>query len=234
MNFISPKTPWLAKKTFPSYVWDIPSKEKIIYLTFDDGPTPVITEKVLEILATYKAKATFFCIGKNIIENPIVYQHILDEGHAIGNHTYTHEKGWLTTKNDYVDSVEKTQETIQQTSNSTNLQKLFRPPYGRIKPSQGKALQKLGYKIIMWDVLAIDWDASISEKKVLQNVLNNTESGSIIVLHDSVKASKNMLSVLPKILDYFDKKGFAFKKIEFGKIPAIPAKAGIHKKSAKV
>lgn len=219
MNFISPKTPWLAKKTLPSYVWDIPSKDKTIYLTFDDGPTPEITEKVLEILATYKAKATFFCIGKNIAKNSAIYQQILDQDHAIGNHTFTHEKGWLTTKIDYVDSVQKTQEIMSkyEASNSkliTHNSKLFRPPYGRIKPSQGKALQKLGYKIIMWDVLAIDWDASISEKKVLQNVVDNTESGSIVVLHDSLKASKNMLYALPKILDYFNKKGFVFKKID--------------------
>lgn len=214
MNFISPKTPWLAKKAFPSYVWDIPTKEKVIYLTFDDGPTPLITEKALEVLAKYNAKATFFCIGKNITENPVIYRQILDEEHAIGNHTYNHLKGWKTATKAYVESTVKTEQTIQQINKSINQQKLFRPPYGRIKPSQANALQKLGYNIIMWDVIAFDWETSISKEEVLQNVINNTENGSVVVLHDSVKASKNMLYALPKILDYFSEKGFVFKKIE--------------------
>ena len=214
LNFLSPKTPWLAKKAFPSYVWELPSKEKVIYLTSDDGPTPVITEKVLEILATYKAKATFFCIGKNIDENPTIYKELLDNGHAIGNHTYNHLKGWKATTKEYLENTLKTEHTIQQISKLTNQQKLFRPPYGRIKPSQGKALQKLGYKIIMWDVLAIDWNSSISKEQVLENIVSNTVDGSIVVMHDSMKASKNMLYALPKVLDYFSEKGFVFKKID--------------------
>lgn len=214
MNFVSPKTPWLAKKAFPSYVWELPSKEKVIYLTFDDGPTPVITEKVVDILAKHKAKATFFCIGKNIAENPATYQQLLDNGHAIGNHTYNHLKGWKVATTAYLENTLKTEQTIQHINTSTNQQKLFRPPYGSIKPSQGKALQKLGYKIIMWDVLAIDWDSAVTKEEVLDNVISNTINGSIVVLHDSIKASENMLYALPKVLDYFTKKGFVFKKIE--------------------
>ena len=214
MNFVSPKTPWLAKKAFPSYVWDIPSKEKIIYLTFDDGPTPVVTEKVVEILAAYKAKATFFCIGKNIAENPAIFQQLLDNDHAIGNHTYNHLKGLRTATKEYLENTLEAEQTIQQINKSTNRQKLFRPPYGRNKPSQGKSLEKLGYKIIMWDVLAIDWDSSISKEQVLENIVSNTVDGSIVVLHDSLKASKNMLYALPKVLDYFSEKGFVFKKID--------------------
>ncbi len=214
MNFISPKTPWIAKKLFSSFVWDIESKEKVIYLTFDDGPTPIITEKVLSLLAAYNAKVTFFCIGKNIADNPAIFQRTIDQGHAIGNHTYMHEKGWKTTKDDYIKSVQKTQKIIQEVHSPLNQQKLFRPPYGRIKPGQAKALLQLNYKIIMWDVLAIDWDASIAEKQVLQNVTSSTKNGSIVVLHDSVKASKKMLYVLPKILTYFTKEGYVFKRIE--------------------
>ncbi len=213
MNFVSPKTPWLAKKAFPSYVWDIPSKEKVIYLTFDDGPTPVITEKVVEILANYKAKATFFCIGKNIAENPTTYQQLLDNGHAIGNHTYNHLKGWKSSNATYINDIEKTQEILN-SKLITHNSKLFRPPYGRIKPSQGKALEKLGYKIIMWDILAIDWDSSVAKEEVLNNIISNTANGSIVVLHDSIKASKNMLYALPKVLDHFTKKGYTFKKIK--------------------
>ena len=191
----------------------MPTREKIIYLTFDDGPTPEITENVLDLLAAYNAKATFFCVGNNIVNHLTTYQRILDDGHAVGNHTYTHEKGWNTTKEKYLASVEQTQQTIQKINALTNQQKLFRPPYGRIKPSQAKALQELGYHIIMWDVLAKDWDASISTKQVLQNVISTTKNGSIIVLHDSIKASKTMLSVLPKILDHFSTKGYVFEKI---------------------
>ena len=119
MNFVRPKTPWLAKKAFPSYIWDIPSKEKVIYLTFDDGPTPVITEKVVEILATYKAKATFFCIGKNIAKNPTIYQQLLANDHAIGNHTYNHLKGWRTTTKKYLENTLEAEQTIQQINKST-------------------------------------------------------------------------------------------------------------------
>ncbi len=213
MKLLTPKTPWLAKKTFPSYVWDISNNDKIIYLTFDDGPTPIITNKVLAILAEYNAKATFFCIGKNVDDNPELYQQLLKEGHAVGNHTYSHLKGWRTSNNEYLKDIKKTQDTLN-TSLSNGSSNLFRPPYGKLKPSQGKLLQKLGYKIIMWDVLAIDWDNEISKEEVLQNIVDHTESGSIVVLHDSVKASVNMLYALPKALDYFSKKGYNFKKIE--------------------
>ena len=207
------KTPWLAKKAFPSYIWDLPSDEKVIYLTFDDGPTPEVTEKVLDILAQYNAKASFFCIGKNIAANPTIYQRIVSEDHSIGNHTYNHLKGWKIDNTTYLNDVAQTQEVLNSRLD-TNLSKLFRPPYGKLKPSQGKALQKLGYNIIMWDVLTGDWDANISKEQVLQNMIKNTTNGSIVVMHDSLKASQNMLYALPKALDYFTKKGFIFKRIE--------------------
>lgn len=214
MNILKVKTPWLVRKAFPAYFWNIPSKEKVIYLTFDDGPTPGITEKVLDILAQYNANATFFCIGKNVVANPIIYKRIINENHAIGNHTYNHLKGWKSDNATYIKDIEKTQEIL-----SSNLQvlnsKLFRPPYGKLKPSQAKALQKLGYKIIMWDVLAGDWDKTISKETVLNNIIKNAENGSFVVLHDSVKASKNLFYALPKALDYFSKKGYRFKKVAF-------------------
>ncbi len=209
MKLLSSKTPWLAKKAFPSYIWDIESEEKSIYLTFDDGPTPVITNKVLEILRAYNAKATFFCIGKNIVENPTIYRQIQEEGHSIGNHTYNHLKGWMTKKSTYINDVLATEKLL-----SSKNSKLFRPPYGRLKPSQGTSLQNLGYKIVMWDVLAVDWDKAISKEHVLQNIIKNTENGSIVVLHDSIKAADNMLYALPKALEYFSKKGYNFKKID--------------------
>lgn len=217
MDILKVKTPWLVKKVFPAYIWNIPSKEKVIYLTFDDGPTPDVTEKVLDILARFEAKATFFCIGKNVAANPIIYQRIINEDHSIGNHTYNHLKGWLTKNSIYIENILATEKVFlsQNPIPKTQNPKLFRPPYGKLKPSQGKALQKLGYKIIMWDVLTRDWDMAISKESVLNNIIKNTENGSIVVLHDSIKASKNMLYALPKALDYFSKKGYRFKKVEF-------------------
>lgn len=208
-------TPKLAKSLFPDLVWDIPSKEKVIYLTFDDGPTPKITNWTLNILDQYNAKATFFCIGKNVDEHPSTFKRILTEGHSVGNHTHNHLKGWKTKTKDYLLDIEKAQKIINnQIQNSEfRIQNLFRPPYGQIKPIQAKQLKHLGYKIIMWKVLSIDWDASISNKKCFENVINNTVSGNIVVFHDSIKAANNMQYALPKVLEYFNKKGFEFKRI---------------------
>lgn len=215
MKLISVKTPWLFKRLFASYVWNIPTNNKVLYLTFDDGPTPEITEQVLDILKQYNAKATFFCIGKNVELYPKIFQKVIASGHTIGNHTQNHLKGWKNSKTNYVENTLVAEQSIQQINKSTNLQKLFRPPYGQLKPSQGKVLQKLGYKIIMWDVLSYDWEQSISKEKVLKNVIVNTVSGSIIVFHDSVKASKNMLYALPKVLEHFGEKGYKFESLCF-------------------
>ena len=215
MNLTPVTTPKLAKSLFPDLLWDLPSKKKVIYLTFDDGPTPIITNWTLDVLKQYNAKATFFCIGKNIEEHPSIFKRILTEGHSIGNHTHDHVKGWKTKTIDYLTNVDEAQRTIKskiinQQSSITNL---FRPPYGQIKPIQAKQLIYLGYKIIMWKVLSKDWDTSISNKKCLENVINNTVSGDIVVFHDSIKAANNMQYALPKVLEYFNDKGFEFKRI---------------------
>ena len=222
MNLIPVRTPKLLKGIFPKYVWNMPQDEKIIYLTFDDGPTPEITPWTLTILKEYNAKATFFCIGNNIKEHPLIFNDILNEGHAIGNHTFSHPKGWSTTSDDYVDQVMKTQDIIkyhisnskfQIPSSKSPTQKLFRPPYGQITPKQGKRLLTLGFSIIMWDVLAFDWKDSISEEECAKNVISKTRPGSIVVFHDSVKASKNMMSALPKVLQHFNEAGYQFKQL---------------------
>ncbi|MBU3820892.1 polysaccharide deacetylase family protein [Flavobacteriaceae bacterium XHP0103] len=209
------KTPLVAKKMFPNYVWDIATNEKVLYLTFDDGPTPEITNWTLDTLNNYQAKATFFCIGKNIEKHPDIFKAILNEGHAIGNHTNNHLKGWKTLTSDYLANVTKAQNTIDAIipkDFSGNTQ-LFRPPYGQIKPAQGKALLGQGYKIIMWDIISFDWDKNISKETCLKNVTNKATKGSIIVFHDSVKASKNMQYALPKVLEYFSEKGYVFKTL---------------------
>lgn len=217
MRFAPVKTPLVVKKMFPNYVWDITTDEQIIYLTFDDGPTLEITEWTLKTLEEFNAKATFFCIGNNIEKHPEIFQQILKKGHSIGNHTHNHIKGWKTSTEDYVANVLKAQEVMSsefRIQNSEFKVNLFRPPYGQLKNKQGKALRKLGYNIIMWDVIAFDWEAEISSEKCLNNVLTKTENGSIVVFHDSVKASKHLQYALPKVLAYFSEKGFVFKAIE--------------------
>lgn len=202
---------------FPNYVWDIPTTDKIIYLTFDDGPTPDITNWTLETLKTYNAKATFFCIGHNVEKHPEILQNILKEGHAIGNHTHNHLKGWKTATPDYLENIKQAQATIenQQFKGKPVTTNLFRPPYGKLKPNQGKQLLDLGYKIIMWDIISFDWDKNIPEEDCLDNVISKTENGSVVVFHDSLKAAKNMQYALPKVLEHFTKKGYRFESIPY-------------------
>ncbi len=210
------KTPLLAKKIFSNYIWEMPSKRKTLYLTFDDGPTPEITNWTLDILDKYNAKATFFCIGKNISQHPEIFNNIQDKGHKIGNHTNNHIKGWRTSTKNYLENIKEAQKVIdlQQNKTDSESQILFRPPYGQIRPKQGKALAELGYKVIMWNVLAFDWDKDVSKEKCLENVISNAKEGSVIVFHDSVKAEKNMRYALPKVLEHFSKKGYTFNSIE--------------------
>ncbi len=206
------KTNQLTKIVFRKYVWSIPNNQKKVFLTFDDGPTPEITEWVLTELKKHDAKATFFCIGDNIRKYPIIFQQIISENHPIGNHTFSHLKGWKTSTEDYIKNA-KLYETEHYKLSTENC-KLFRPPYGKIKLSQSKKLRKMGYKIIMWDVISFDFDQTISREKCLENVLKNVESGSIIVFHDSKKAWKNLEYVLPKTLEFLKEKGFTCEKID--------------------
>jgi peptidoglycan/xylan/chitin deacetylase (PgdA/CDA1 family) len=203
------KTNRFIKWIFPNYVWDISNDGQKVFLTFDDGPTPEITEWVLEQLKKYNAKATFFCIGNNIEKYPEIFQKTIAEGHAIGNHTFNHLNGWKTSTEVYIENVK-----LYETQNPKLVTRnLFRPPYGKIKHSQSKILRKLGYKIIMWDVLSRDYDQRISSTQCLENVLSNIETGSIIVFHDSVKAEHNLKYVLPKTLEFLKEKGFICDKI---------------------
>lgn len=211
MNFNWIKTHRIIKKIFNNLVWDIPNSDKKIYLTFDDGPIPEVTEWVLDLLKSEEIKATFFCIGDNIQKHPEVYKRILSEGHQTGNHTFNHLNGWKTETCHYIDNF-KLCETEQLKLN-TEHSFLFRPPYGKIKSNQSKAIRQLGYKIIMWDVLSYDFDSTISKEKCLENVISNTEQGSIIVFHDSVKAEKNLKYALPKAIQVLKDKGFVFDVI---------------------
>ena len=220
MQIIPAKTPDFVKVVFPNFIWNINTKNKELYLTFDDGPTPEITDWVLSTLKAYNAKATFFCIGNNIEKHPEMFQTIINEGHTIGNHTYNHLKGWKHKAKDYINDVALTQSLIDSTfinlevaNQKSSISPLFRPPYGKFKSKQSKQLQELGYKIVLWDVLSYDWDSSVTEETCLKNVTSAAEEGSIIVFHDSVKASRNLKYVLPKVLEYYSERGFEFKSI---------------------
>jgi peptidoglycan/xylan/chitin deacetylase (PgdA/CDA1 family) len=211
MKFYWIKTNAAIKKIFSKYIWAIPNNEKRIYLTFDDGPTPEITEWTLLQLKKYDIKATFFCLGKNIEKHPEIFTQIIRDGHSIGNHTFDHLNGWNTATETYLKNINSCKTAIDKLS--TENSKLFRPPYGKIKPSQAKQLTKSGYKIIMWDVLSADFDKEISPEECLKNVTQNTTSGSVIVFHDSVKAFANLEYTLPKTIEFLKEKGFNFETI---------------------
>lgn len=206
------KTNTFIKKIFSNYVWDIPNIENKIYLTFDDGPTPDVTEWVLEELKKHQAKATFFCIGKNIDSNRDLFQKIINDGHIIGNHTFNHFNGWKSKTDDYLKNTTECQNLIDKLHPKNS--RLFRPPYGKIKQSQSKKLRESGYRIIMWDVLSADFDQSITPEKCLENVLKNAVSGSIIIFHDSSKGYKNLKYVLPRTLQELKNRGFIFEIIQ--------------------
>lgn len=214
---IPSKTPQIVKRIFPKYTWDLGHvNNDRIYLTFDDGPTPNITEFVLKQLSLYDAKATFFCIGDNIQKHAEVFDLILSQGHTVGNHTMNHLKAWKSNHDTYIQNVIECEEIIKKyTKSYQNIQKLFRPPYGQISHSKFKTLDNLGYQTILWDVLSKDWQLTTSPEECFRNVIKNVKPGSIIVFHDSIKASRNIKATLPKVLEYFTKKGFVFETIEF-------------------
>ena len=208
MEFFWTKTPKTVKNLLRNFIWEIPNSNNTIYLTFDDGPIPEVTEWVLDILKEENIKATFFCIGDNIQKHPTLYQRILNEGHKTGNHTFNHLNGWSTKTKNYIENF-KLCETEHLKLNSEHFL-LFRPPYGKMTLSQSKKIQKLGYKIIMWDVLSYDFKASITAEKCKENVLKNTTAGSIIVFHDSIKAEKTLRKILPEVIQELKNKGFQF------------------------
>lgn len=201
------KTPGWVKKIFPRRIWEITTEKNELFLSFDDGPHPVQTGFVLDELKKYNAKATFFCIGKNVVENPGMYRRILEEGHAVGNHTHNHLNAWKVKNADYLQNIQQARQYIDSS--------LFRPPYGRINSFLVNQLLSPAYslKTIMWTVLSADFDTGISPEKCLENVLLHSKKGSIIVFHDSDKAQERMRYALPAVLKYFSEKGFVFSPL---------------------
>lgn len=204
------KVPKYIQRLFRHQIWNIKNDENAIFLTFDDGPIPDVTEKVLHILKQEQIEATFFCIGDNIKKHPDIFHKIIENNHAIGNHTFNHLKGWKTNTDGYINNVKLCQNEFKKHHIESNL---FRPPYGKISPKQSKKLRDEGFKIIMWDVLSKDYDKEVNPQDCVNNVIKNTTSGSIIVFHDSFKAQNNVLESLPKIIRTLKKKGYTFKKL---------------------
>jgi len=217
MSFYWVKTRWFIKNIFSNFEWSMPKEHKTVYLTFDDGPTPEVTQWVLDTLLAHDIKATFFCIGNNIEKHPDIFNKVVNAGHAIGNHTFNHLNGWETDPVTYHKNVTDAERSIVTRFPAFMQNKLFRPPYGKITARQSAAVRQDGYKIIMWDVLSADFDQTISPEKCLQNVIRNTCYGSIIIFHDSVKASKNMMYALPRAIEHLKQNGYRFEVLTFDK-----------------
>ncbi|MEL6637089.1 MAG: polysaccharide deacetylase family protein [Bacteroidota bacterium] len=198
------KTPKFIQNLFPNFTWSIPTENKEIFLTFDDGPIPEVTPWVLDQLDRYNAQATFFCVGDNVKKHGSIFQQVLDAGHAVGNHTFFHLNGWGTDNLPYFHDIRKCANLV----NSS----LFRPPYGRLRPKQAQFLQR-HYRIVMWDVLSGDFDLKISKEQCLHNVIGKAKPGSIVVFHDSLKAKDKLYYALPKVLEHYTKRGYTFRKL---------------------
>jgi peptidoglycan/xylan/chitin deacetylase (PgdA/CDA1 family) len=201
----------LLSLIFPSLEWTVPTTEKIIYLTFDDGPIPIVTDFVLDQLQKYNASATFFCVGDNVHKHPEVFKRIIDEGHGVGNHTFNHLNGWKNRNVDYFKNIKIADEAMKDEGLSITQKMLFRPPYGKITPSQISYL-KSKYRIIMWDILTGDYDPTLTSEKCLERAMA-AKPGSIVIFHDSHKAEPNMRFALPKFLEHYTQRGFTFKSL---------------------
>jgi peptidoglycan/xylan/chitin deacetylase (PgdA/CDA1 family) len=196
------QTPKFIQALFPSLIWRKETKNKEVWLTFDDGPDPEVTPWILAVLNKENVKATFFLIGEQIEQYPELVGSIINEGHAIANHSYSHKNGWLCGKEKYIADIEKCQELIPKNT-------LFRPPYGKITKAQISAL-KVKYKIILWDVLGWDFQQKTTPEDVKKNIQNNTKAGSIIVLHNNQKSFKNLQPILEETIQILKEKGFSF------------------------
>jgi peptidoglycan/xylan/chitin deacetylase (PgdA/CDA1 family) len=198
------RIPRILRKVFPEITWEVPDEKPSLYLTFDDGPTPDVTAGVLSVLAQFNARSTFFCIGRNVERHPEIYRQILAEGHTTGNHTYSHLKGWFTSNREYYNDIALAAQFIHSG--------LYRPAYGMITPFQLRYLRNY-YRIVMWTIMSYDFSYRTSPEKCFNQVIRYAKPGSVIVFHDSVKASEKLLYALPRVLEHFTERGFSFRSI---------------------
>jgi len=195
---------WLRAFYPKGLIWNVPTGKREVFLTFDDGPVPEATPVVLEILKKYNIKATFFCVGENVQKYPEIFNLLLNDGHAIGNHTFHHVKAWKTDYITYLSEVAQCQQHLHGN--------LFRPPHGQITRKLARDLQK-DYRIIMWSALTGDYDKNISVNQCLANAVKNTKPGAIIVFHDSIKALDRMKYTLPEYIEYCIAEGYSFGRL---------------------
>ena len=184
-----------------------------VYLTFDDGPIPEVTPKVLEILAHYDVKATFFMVGENIDKHPEVFEQVLRAGHSIGNHTYNHMKGWDVSTEEYIANVHQWEEAVSHTPYTIHHTPLFRPPYGKATLRQRIAVHKLGYQLIYWDILTRDYNPYRTPQAMLAQIMRNARPGAIINFHDSLKSNERMLAVLPQAIEWLQAQGYRLETL---------------------
>lgn len=201
------KKPSWVRPFYGDCTWEVDSPEKVMYLTFDDGPDPEETPFVMETLRQHNAKATFFCIGQNVESHPGLFEDVRKGQHAVGNHSYSHLDGWKTSNNKYYEDIIAAAGLI-----SSNL---FRPPYGHITWRQSTYLKNHPAKLktILWNVLSADFDANTSKEKCLCNVIDHAGPGAIVLFHDAAVASRNLRYVLPRVLEHFGEQGYSFKAL---------------------
>ncbi len=199
--------PTWIQRLYRGVLWRRQTVEKTVYLTFDDGPIPEVTPHILRILREKDVKATFFVVGDNVRKNPDLLENILIEGHRVGNHTFHHLKGLKCSTQDYLADVEQCQSYVRCANDSA---KLFRPPYGRMRYSQKRELIKMGYTIVLWDVLTHDYNSRYTADRMVDIVKKYVRNGSIIVFHDSLKSNGRMLEALPKVIDFLKEEGYIF------------------------
>lgn len=197
--------PTFLRVLFPKLTWRVKTRDKEVFFTFDDGPHPHITTWVLQQLAQYNAKATFFCVGQNAQKYPHILHAIKANGHQLGNHTMHHASGWRTNNKEYIDSIEACAQVVHS--------RLFRPPYGRITLKQIGLVHRLGYQIIMWDILTRDYDSQLNIQKAFASCIRNIRPGAVVVFHDSEKAQKQLYQLLPLLLAHLSQQGYRFASL---------------------
>lgn len=208
------KTPYLVRTIFNRYTWRRPGDEQVIYLTFDDGPIPRLTDYICQVLNEYHAKATFFCVGENLRKHPGEAERLIKQGHVIGNHTHHHLKAWQTKASTYLNDIKMFEREFCGRFGASSYSWLFRPPHGQLRPGIGRAVRKMGYEVIMWDILSYDFDSRIDPSLVLPQLTAKTAPGSIVVFHDNYKAEKNLKRILPAFISHFANRGFTFEALK--------------------
>lgn len=208
------KVPFFLPYLFPQAIWSVKTEKKMIFLTFDDGPQENITPWVLDLLKKESIKSQFFAVGNNIIKHPNIAKSIIQQGHALCNHTLNHKKGWVSSNEEYAQEIAKTQQLIQAIYQDCEIASpkipLFRPPYGRIKKSQLLETINFGYEVIMWWQLSCDYDKNVNIQSSTNSLVNHLKSGSIVVFHDSAKAAEQLKQILPTFIRLAKEKGFEF------------------------